>query len=327
MHTSITSKRKKSASGKPLVTTTRFGLGNGETIQETPRGKETDSRKKGVWFGPLYRESIDESGTYRLKRRPNEPAAERLLPGWKCGERVGAALRGGNLREVVFGGGPRRIVPYLGTTRRRSSRAANDKAVHGSLFIGSQASLGAMMLARARARVPVRGSVGAWSNACSNDRTRSARGFILGAQRRRAKVTHLADLRLGRRRISNRCLGSAGTARHAGPSDSDCVSICLTTSSGTTISGTKRDTDEDLAGRAFKLVTTGAIYDRTRFYLDDLYSGGTYHTGTATWLDTSDGQDQVVLTPTPEPASLTLFGSALAYTAARRRKRKADFAI
>ena len=82
------------------------------------------------------------------------------------------------------------------------------------------------------------------------------------------------------------------------------------------------DSTEDLAGGVFKLVTTGAIYDKTKFYLDDLYSGGTYHTGTATWLDTNYGQDQVVLTPTPEPASLTLFGSALAYMAARRRKRK-----
>ena len=87
------------------------------------------------------------------------------------------------------------------------------------------------------------------------------------------------------------------------------------------------DSTEDLAGGVFKLVTTGAIYDKTKFYLDDLYSGGTYHTGTATWLDTSYGQDQVVLTPTPEPASLTLFGSALAYMAARRRKGKADLAL
>jgi hypothetical protein len=87
------------------------------------------------------------------------------------------------------------------------------------------------------------------------------------------------------------------------------------------------DSTEDLAGGAFKLVTTGAIYDKTKFYLDDLYSGGTYHTGTATWLDTRYGQDQVVLTPTPEPASLTLFGSALAYVATRQRKRKADLAI
>jgi hypothetical protein len=87
------------------------------------------------------------------------------------------------------------------------------------------------------------------------------------------------------------------------------------------------DSTENLAGGAFQLVTTGAIADKAKFYLDDLYSGGTYHTATATWLDTNAGQDQVVLTPTPEPASLTLFGSALAYIAARRRNRKADFAI
>ena len=84
------------------------------------------------------------------------------------------------------------------------------------------------------------------------------------------------------------------------------------------------DSTEDLSGGTFALVTTGAIYDKAKFYLDDLYSGGTYHTASATWLDTRAGQDQVVLTPTPEPASLTLFGSALALAAARRRKRKAN---
>jgi len=84
------------------------------------------------------------------------------------------------------------------------------------------------------------------------------------------------------------------------------------------------DSTEDLSGGTFALVTTGAIYDKAKFYLDDLYSGGTYHTASATWLDTRAGQDQVVLTPTPEPASLTLFGSALAFAAARRRKRKAN---
>jgi hypothetical protein len=83
------------------------------------------------------------------------------------------------------------------------------------------------------------------------------------------------------------------------------------------------DSTEDLSGGTFALVTTGAIYDKAKFYLDDLYSGGTYHTASATWLDTRAGQDQVLITPTPEPATLTLFGSALALAAARRRKRNA----
>jgi PEP-CTERM motif len=83
------------------------------------------------------------------------------------------------------------------------------------------------------------------------------------------------------------------------------------------------DSTEGLSSGAFQLLTTGAIHDKAQAYLDALYSvgGGGYHTATATWLDTNAGQDQVVLTPTPEPGSIMLFGSALAYMASRRRKR------
>jgi len=47
-----------------------------------------------------------------------------------------------------------------------------------------------MMLARARARVPVRAPSLRWSNACSNDRMRSARAFI----RLRKKATRESHL-------------------------------------------------------------------------------------------------------------------------------------
>ena len=85
------------------------------------------------------------------------------------------------------------------------------------------------------------------------------------------------------------------------------------------------DSTEGLSSGVFQLVTTGVIHDKAQTYLDALYSVGSggYHTASATWLDTSAGQDQVVLTPTPEPASLILFGSALAAMGSRRRKRAA----
>jgi PEP-CTERM motif len=89
------------------------------------------------------------------------------------------------------------------------------------------------------------------------------------------------------------------------------------------------DSTEGLSAGVFQLVTTGAIHDKAQEYLDALYtvgSGGN-QTGAATWLDTRGGQDQVVLTPTPEPASLILFGSALAFIGSRRARRRAARSI
>jgi len=82
------------------------------------------------------------------------------------------------------------------------------------------------------------------------------------------------------------------------------------------------DTAPNLASGSFYLassMTGGSIWTLAGHYLSQLYyAPGTYHVGTAAWLDSTRGQDQITLVP--EPSMLLLLGSGL-FLFGRRQPR------
>jgi hypothetical protein len=85
------------------------------------------------------------------------------------------------------------------------------------------------------------------------------------------------------------------------------------------------DNTPDLSGGSFYVVGSPQIAAEAQSYLNALFSGpGGFHTSSTLWLDASSGQDQMTLTPAPEPASLLLCGSGMILFARRMRSKAAD---
>ena len=83
------------------------------------------------------------------------------------------------------------------------------------------------------------------------------------------------------------------------------------------------DNNPDLSAGGFRLIGSPDIAAEAQGYLNALFSGpGGYHTSSAPWLDSSNGQGQ--MTPAPEPASLLLCGSGLILFARRIRSKAVD---
>ena len=83
------------------------------------------------------------------------------------------------------------------------------------------------------------------------------------------------------------------------------------------------DNNPDLSAGGFRLIGSPNIAAEAQGNLNALFSGpGGYHTSSAPWLDSSNGQGQ--MTPAPEPASLLLCGSGLILFARRIRSKAVD---
>ena len=91
------------------------------------------------------------------------------------------------------------------------------------------------------------------------------------------------------------------------------------------------DNAPNLSAGGFRLIGTPGIAAEAQGFLNALFSGpGGYYTSDTLWLDTRNGQDQMLtaatgpqtLTAVPEPASLLLCGSGLIAFARRIRSKR-----
>ena len=82
--------------------------------------------------------------------------------------------------------------------------------------------------------------------------------------------------------------------------------------------------EDAITGGPFELNTTGGVATQAQMYLDALFADPT-HRSAALWLDSpaGRGQDQLTMSPVPEPGTLLLLGSglALAWRARANRRR------